>query len=82
MGSMVWNHSVRLLFVAIFHNVRAHLHQASKSTLRQLCDDANYTALIENNGASRNWVATPFWSNSIVFNKSGIASIIVELSQH
>ena len=30
--------------------VRVHLHQASASTLQQLCDDASNTALIENNG--------------------------------
>ena len=78
MGSMAWNHSVRLLFVAIFHNVRAHLHQASKSTLRQLCDDASDTALIENNVMSRKWVATTLRNKSIVFNENGIASIIVE----
>ena len=45
---------------------RACLHQASATTLRQLCDDANNTVLIENNGVTRKWVATPFWSDSIV----------------
>ena len=35
------------------HNVRARLHQASSSTLRQLCDDASDTVLIENNGVAQ-----------------------------
>ena len=47
---------------------RAHLHQASASMLRQLCDDARNTVLTENNGVTSKWVATPFWSDSIVFN--------------
>ena len=37
---------------------RARLHQASVSTLRQLCDDASDTVLIENNGVVKNGVAT------------------------
>ena len=54
------------------------LHQ---STLQQLCDDASYTVVIENNGVARKWVATSFLSNSIVFNENSVTSIIAELSQ-
>ena len=39
--------------------LRVGLHQASASMLRQLCDDASDTVLIENNGAAWEWVATP-----------------------
>ena len=49
--------------------------------LQQLCYDASDTVLIENNGVARKWVATPFWSYSIVFNENTIASIIAELSE-
>ena len=45
------------------------LHQASSSTLRQLCDDASDSVLIEINGDAWKLVATPFWS------------VITELSQ-
>ena len=31
-----------------------------RSTLRQLCDDARDTVLIEDNGVTQKWVATPF----------------------
>ena len=43
---------------------------------RQRCD----TALVENNSVAPKWVATPFWSDSIVFNQSSIASIITALT--
>ena len=32
------------------YTIRAHLHQVPASTLRQLCDDASDSALIEING--------------------------------
>ena len=38
--------------------VRARLHQASASTLRQLCNDATGSVLIENNGVTPEWAAT------------------------
>ena len=44
---------------------------------RQRCDDATDTALIENNGVTRKWVATPIWSHSIAFSQSNITSVIV-----
>ena len=50
--------------------VRADLHQASASTLRQLSNDA------------LEWVCNPFLRISIDFNENSIASIIAELSQH
>ena len=53
----------------IEHALGARLHQPSGSMLRQLCDDAP------------EWVCNPFSSNSIVFNESGIAIIVAELSQ-
>ena len=37
--------------------------------------------LIENNGVAWKRVATPIWSNSIVFNENNIVSIITELLQ-
>ena len=48
---------------------------------RQLCDDVSDSVLIENNGVTRKWVATPFLSDSIVCNKNRITNIIAELSQ-
>ena len=53
--------------------IRVHLHQTSKSTLAIL--------FIGNNSIAWKWVATQFWSDSIVFNENRIASIIAELSQ-
>ena len=47
---------------------RVHLPQARASKLWELCNDASDTVLIENNGVTRKWVATPFWSDSIVFS--------------
>ena len=38
----------------------------------QLCGDASDTVLFENNGVARKWVATPFWSDSIVSNENSI----------
>ena len=35
--------------------VRAFLHQVSASTLRQRCDDASDTVLMENNGVAPEW---------------------------
>ena len=50
--------------------LRARLHQASASTLQQLCHDASVTALIENDGVAQKWVATQFWRDFIVFNEN------------
>ena len=47
---------------------------------RQRCNEASDTALIENNGVTPKWVATPFWSDSIVFNENSIASIVTALT--
>ena len=55
-------------------------HQASASMLLQLCYDTNDTVLIDNNGVTRKWDATPFWSDSLVFNENTIVSIIAELT--
>ena len=44
-------------------------------------DDARDTVLIENNGVTPKWVATPFWSDSIVFSENSITSVMGELSQ-
>ena len=57
-------------FRSVHEWICTHTH-----TLRQLCDDARNTVLIENNGVAQKWVATPFWSNSILFHKNTIASI-------
>ena len=61
--------------------LRAHLHQASASTLRQFCDDTRDSVLFENNEIAPEWGCNPFLSDSIVFNKNRIASIITELLQ-
>ena len=53
------------------------LHWASASTLRQHCDDASDTAVIENNGVTSEWVATLFWSDS---NENRIASVVAVLT--
>ena len=62
--------------------VRARLHQASASILRQLCDDARDTVLIENNVVAPDWGCNLFLSNSIIFNENNITSVIAELPQH
>ena len=71
---------IRRISNGIMHKVpdflRARLHQESASKLRQLCDDACDSVFIENSGVARKWVATPFWSDSIVFNENRIASVI------
>ena len=56
--------------------LRTRLHQASTSTLRQLCDDASDTVLIENNGVTSDWGC-----NYIVFNENSIPSVITQLLQ-
>ena len=48
-------------------SLRARLHQASVSMQCQRCNDASDTALIEINGVTQEWIATPFWSDSYVF---------------
>ena len=59
---------------AVTDAVRVILHQVSASMLRQLCDDACDTALIENNGVAPEWTCNPFSIDSIVFNENRIAS--------
>ena len=46
-------------------SLRARLHQASALTQSQRCGDTCHTALIQNNGTTPEWVATPFWNNSL-----------------
>ena len=48
--------------------------------LRQLCDEACNSVFIENSGVAQKWVATPFWSDSIVFNENRITSLIAALT--
>ena len=59
--------------------VRAHLHQASASTLGQLSNDASDSVLIENNGVAPEWGCNPFSSDSIVFIENRIASVVAAL---
>ena len=61
--------------------LRDHLHQASASMLRQLCNDTCNSVLIENNGVVPEWGCNLFSSISIYFNENRIASVITELSQ-
>ena len=81
----LWTHleviSLSLLrqYKRILTVVRAHLHQASASTLRQLCDDACDSVLIENNGV-KNGVATIFkwlhwfqWEQNLKSNRRVVA---------
>ena len=60
--------------------VRVHLHQASVSTMRQLCDDASDSDLIENNGVTPDWGCNPFSSDSLVLNENRIPTDITELT--
>ena len=62
-----------------FFSFRARLHQASESTLWQLCNDASDSVLIENNGVVLEWGCIPLLNDSIVFNENRITSIITEL---
>ena len=47
---------------------------------RQRCDDACDFVLIENNIVAPEWVCNPFSSDSIVFNKNRITSVIAVLT--
>ena len=60
-------------------DVRSRLHQASASMLQQLCSDTYDSVLFANSGATWKWEATPFWSDSIVFNENRIANVIAAL---
>ena len=66
----------------LHRTIRVHLHHVSALTLRQLCNDASDSVLIENNGVALGWGYNPFSSDSIVLNDIRIASVIAELSQH
>ena len=85
-GTTLWmemiTHTLQFFWIS-YHTVflRFHIHRASASTLRQLCDDASNTVLIENNGVIQKWVSTPIWGNSIIFNENRITNLIEELSQ-
>ena len=48
--------------------------------VRQLCDDARDSVLIENNGVAPEWVCNQFSSDFTVFNENGIASVIATLT--
>ena len=52
--------------------IRVRLQQASASTLRQLCNDASDTILIENNGVTPEWSCNSFSSDTIIFNENRI----------
>ena len=54
-----------------------HQNQCCDNSVMMLSD----TVLIENNGVTWKWVATPFWSDSTIFNENSIANIIAELLQ-
>ena len=57
--------------------LKVHLHQMSASMLRQLCDDASNSVLIENNGVTPEWGCNPFLSDSQLFSmrKVSLASL-------
>ena len=69
-------------FILFDWNIRTRLHRASVSMLHQLCDDTSNTVLIENNGVASEWGGNPFWSDSIVFIESSMASVIAALLLH
>ena len=48
--------------------------------LRDHCDDACNSVLIENNIVTPDWVYNPFSSDSTVFNENRIASVITAMS--
>ena len=54
--------TLRIAIVHAIIRLRVRLHWASALMLRQLCDDATDSVLIENNGDVWKWVATPLWS--------------------
>ena len=60
------------------NRIRVRLHLESASMLQQLCNDTSNTVLIEINVDAWKWAATPFWSDSFVFNDNRIASVIAE----
>ena len=49
-------------------HVKAHLHQASASKLRQLFNDTCDSVLIENNGVAPEWGCNLFSRDSTDFN--------------
>ena len=66
-------------------SVRASLHQASVSMHSQHCEGCLRHSSHWQNGVASKWVATPFWSDSIVsidFNESYVTSIITVLTLH
>ena len=60
--------------------VRAHLHQASASTLQQLCDDACNSVVNENNGVTPEWDSNQSSNDSTDFNENRIVSVIAALT--
>ena len=60
------------IIVVVLYHLRARLHYASASMLRQCCNDTSDTVLIENNRVASEWGCSPFWSNCIVFNQTSI----------
>ena len=47
---------------------------------RQCCNDASNTSLIGSNRATPGWGCNRFWSGSIVFNETCIASVVTALT--
>ena len=60
-------------------SLRACLHQASASTLRQLCNDASNSVLTENNGITQKMGCNPNLEWFYCFENS-ITSLIIECS--
>ena len=67
--------SLRVNTPETYTRVYSHLGPVYTKRQCQLCNDASDTFLIENNGVTRKWFATPIWSDSIVFNKNSIARL-------
>ena len=65
-----------------FISIRALLHQVSESMQSQRCIDASLTTVVEINGnkwSHLRMACYSFWKDSILFNESCVASVIVAL---
>ena len=60
--------------------LRTHLHQTTASTLRQLCDDANDSVLIENNRVTAGWDFNSFLVTPLISMRIELSSLMAELS--
>ena len=69
-------HLIRFISCAL-HQLQARTYDSGPFTqmLQGLCNDTSNTVFIENNEDAQKWVATSFWSDSIVFNENSMYSL-------